>query len=218
MNCKRQNRTSQLTVLMFIHGLHWTYFYACASTSKNAKIRENGFCYSKIVIAKCHTIIIVMSHFTYVDISIEFASGFERKRLAFIFSLLTHSSHDTHFSTRRNIKCLYSKVSQIFDSKQCFPENYSDFFVFLLPDWGLCGSQDITIEYSERIFANMLRGECSCTRHILGNCEPDVLVLRNLKPDTFFWNWPHVISSRILNIEIFYWILTAGRISTRYSQ
>ena len=32
------------------------------------------------------------------------ASGFERNALAFIFLLLNHSSHDTHFSTRQNME------------------------------------------------------------------------------------------------------------------
>ena len=67
-----------------------------------------------------------------------FASGFERNALAFIFLLLNHLSHDTHFSTRQNMETFQLPQknqiflffsSLIFDSKHGFPENYSDFFL-----------------------------------------------------------------------------------------
>ena len=91
---------------------------------------------------------------------------FEPRPSFFSMSKYRNSRRDS-----KNFKFFSPQVFQIFDSKHGSPENYSDFFFFvflfpLLPDRGLCVLRAILledIEQSGRNFADILRGECSCT-------------------------------------------------------
>ena len=99
-----------------------------------------------------------------------FCDFFTPKRFKPRPSFFSMSKYRNSRRDSKNFKFFPPQVFQIFDSKHGSPENYSDFFFFLfflLPDRGLCVLRGITpqedVEQSERNFADVLRGKCSCT-------------------------------------------------------
>ena len=90
----------------------------------------------------------------------------------------------------KKFKFLSSQIFLIFDSKHGSPKNYSDlvffFFFFSIEGYAFSRSQLLKdIEQSEQIFADLLRGEYSCSLHFLGYFGPEVLALGGLKHETF---------------------------------